>query len=139
MHTSDQKNSNATRHWKILRLTAVLSIPLCLWLVYSIVDLAGADYATFTNWLRQPLNAVLMIVTIAVTFYHASLGVHEILEDYVHNKSLLCASMLLKKAFFIIAALVCIGTVIAINQRTMQNPQVEMRTGVLKNPDGPIR
>ncbi len=66
----------ATKHWIVLRATAVLSIPLCIWLVYSIVNLAGADYTQFIGWLQNPLNAILLIATIIVTFYHAMLGVH---------------------------------------------------------------
>jgi succinate dehydrogenase / fumarate reductase membrane anchor subunit len=105
---------SAKNHWLVLRATAIAAIPLCVWLVYSIVDLAGADYVTFTTWLQQPLNAILLIAFIAVSFYHASLGVHEILEDYVHNKNLLCASMIAKKAFFILVGALCIYSIVKV-------------------------
>lgn len=105
---------SAKKHWVVLRATAIAAVPLCIWLVYSIVNLAGADYATFTAWLKEPLNAVLLIVTIIVSFYHAMLGVHEILEDYVHAPGLLKVSMKLKALAFIIVGAVCIYSIVKV-------------------------
>ncbi|MCE7887303.1 MAG: succinate dehydrogenase, hydrophobic membrane anchor protein [Alphaproteobacteria bacterium PRO2] len=87
---------DAVKHWKVLRLTAIVAIPLCVWLVLNIVGLIGAPYEVFIAWLTAPVNAIFMILFIIITFYHAMLGVHEILEDYVHAPGLLKASMTLK-------------------------------------------
>jgi succinate dehydrogenase hydrophobic membrane anchor protein len=57
---------------------------MCVWLVLNIVGLIGAPYEVFIAWLTAPVNAALMIIFILVIFYHAMLGIHEILEDYVH-------------------------------------------------------
>src|SRR5689334_14962979 len=78
--------SKAVCDWIGLRASAVVNIPLVLWLVYSVISLQGADYATFTSWLAQPVNAILMIIFILSTFYHAALGSHEVIEDYVHEE-----------------------------------------------------
>ncbi len=104
----------AKKHWLVLRATAVLAIPLCIWLVYSIVNLAGADYAEFMAWLQNPVNAVLLIMTIVISFYHAMLGVHEILEDYVHAPGLLKLSMTLKIIAFVAVGAVCVGSIVKI-------------------------
>ena len=103
-----------TKHWIVLRATAIAAIPLCIWFIYSIVDLVGADYATFTAWLKNPVNAVLLIVTIIVSFYHAMLGVHEILEDYVHQPTLLKVSMKLKALAFIVVGTVCVYSIVKV-------------------------
>ncbi len=105
---------NARQHWLVLRLTALASIPLCVWLVLNIVGLIGAPYEVFIAWLQSPVNAVLMILFVVVTFYHAMLGVHEILEDYVHAPGLLKASMTLKVLAFVAVGAVCIGSIIKI-------------------------
>lgn len=105
---------NPKQHWIILRLTAILNVPLVLWLVYNIVDLAGADYATFTSWLKNPVHASLLIVTVISVIYHAMLGVHEILEDYVHAAGLLKMSMMLKCAVFFVVGAVCVYSIVKV-------------------------
>lgn len=104
----------AKRDWVRLRVTALLNIPLCFWFVSSIIKLTGADYATFTTWLAQPLNAGLMILFILVTFYHAGLGVHEIVEDYVHEEGPKHTGLLIKKIVFIALGAVCIGSILKV-------------------------
>jgi hypothetical protein len=66
---------DAVKHWKVLRLTAIVAIPLCVWLVLNIVGLIGAPYEVFIAWLTAPVNAAFMIIFILVTFYHAMLDV----------------------------------------------------------------
>lgn len=70
-------------HWFDQRVTALANIPLAIWLVTSILSLLGADHGVFTAWLAQPVNAVLMILTLASFFYHAALGTQVVVEDYM--------------------------------------------------------
>jgi succinate dehydrogenase / fumarate reductase membrane anchor subunit len=70
-------------HWWAQRVSAVALVPLALWLATSLIALAGADHATVTLWLSQPLAAVLLLLTILATFYHAALGMQVIYEDYI--------------------------------------------------------
>ncbi len=101
----------AKTHWIILRATAVAAIPLCVWFVYSVVHLAGADYSTFTGWLHYPGNAILIIAFVIVTFWHAALGVQEIIEDYVHAETLKHATMLLFNTAFVALGTACVFSV----------------------------
>jgi succinate dehydrogenase / fumarate reductase membrane anchor subunit len=101
-------------HWKVLRITAILSLPLCLWFVYSIVQLAGAPYIDAVTWLQSPVNAVLMILFVIVNFYHAMLGIHEILEDYVHAPGALKTSMTLKCLAFVVVGAICIYSIVKV-------------------------
>lgn len=78
-------NREATRHWWLLRLTAVALVPLSVWLVVSLVALAGADYVTMAAWLSSPFVSILMIATLVALFYHLRLGLQEIVEDYVYS------------------------------------------------------
>ena len=71
-------------HWFAQRITAIANIPLMLWLVWSMVGLKDSTYSEFTAWLAQPLNAILMILVILSTFYHAKLGSQVVTEDYIH-------------------------------------------------------
>lgn len=105
---------DAKKHWIVLRVTAVAAIPLCFWFVFSIVSLAGVHYYAVKEWMGQPFNALMMIVFIAIAFYHASLGVHEIIEDYVHAESAKTLSLKIKALMLLTLAVVCILSVLKV-------------------------
>ena len=71
-------------HWRVLRMTAVVLVPLVLWLAYGLTSLAGADYAAHRAWAGVPLNGILLAGFLVVMFRHAQLGTEEVIEDYVH-------------------------------------------------------
>lgn len=70
-------------HWLHQRITALANIPLMLWLVWSIVHMPRADYTAAVMWLSQPINSILMILSVLSVFYHAVLGLQVVIEDYV--------------------------------------------------------
>jgi succinate dehydrogenase / fumarate reductase membrane anchor subunit len=84
-------------HWWIQRLTAVALVPLSLWFVASLIALAGADHDTVIEWLSGPLAAILMLLLIGATFYHAALGLQVVIEDYVHAEGAKFAALVLNK------------------------------------------
>lgn len=84
-------------HWWMQRLTAVALIPLALWFVASVIALAGADHVKVVEWLSAPLAAILMLLLIGATFYHAALGLQVVIEDYVHGEGAKFASLVLSK------------------------------------------
>lgn len=73
-------------HWLHQRLTALVLVPLALWLAFSVALMSTADYATVVNWLSHPLNAGLMILAVAMGFYHGVLGLQEIIIDYISTE-----------------------------------------------------
>jgi succinate dehydrogenase / fumarate reductase membrane anchor subunit len=91
------------QHWWAQRLTAVALIPLSIWFVASLVTLATADYAAAVQWIQSPVAAVLLVILIVATFYHAVLGMQVVFEDYIHVGWLKVASLILLK--FIMIAL----------------------------------
>src|SRR5438270_1858612 len=70
-------------HWWRQRMTAVALVPLALWFVIALIAHLGVDQDAAVAWLGSPIPAILMILMIGVTFYHASLGIQVIIEDYV--------------------------------------------------------
>lgn len=73
-------------HWWSQRLTAIALVPLSLWFIYSLVVVTGADYASAIAWLGNSLNAVLMLMFIFALYFHASLGVQVVIEDYIESE-----------------------------------------------------
>ena len=79
---------SGVHHWWAQRFTAILLVPLMVWLVWTLALLAGADYATARDWIASPWNATMAILLAGSTFYHARLGVQVVIEDYVHHRAL---------------------------------------------------
>ncbi len=71
-------------HWWLQRLTAVALVPLTLWFVIAIIRFAGADIDTVRDWVGSPLPAILLVLLLIAIFWHASLGLQVVIEDYVH-------------------------------------------------------
>src|SRR5215469_2123738 len=93
-------------HWWAQRITAIALVPLSLWFVASIIALVGADIETVQNWVGLPLPAILLILLIIATFYHASLGLQVVIEDYIHAE-------FAKLGLVIIVRLACFAFVVA--------------------------
>ncbi len=75
--------NNGVHHWWHQRITAIALVPLALWFVFSIIGLAGADLATYKEWLGDHGNMVFLSLFIVTMFYHAVLGLQVVIEDYV--------------------------------------------------------
>jgi len=110
----DGSAHEGTHHWLNQRITAIANLPLMVWLVISVVQMPGWDYAEFTNWLAQPLNAILMILAIISTYYHAALGCQVIVEDYFHVKWMKIGKLIGIKLFFIATAVACIFSILKV-------------------------
>jgi succinate dehydrogenase membrane anchor subunit len=93
-------------HWWRQRITAIALVPLALWFVIVVIRLAGADLETFYGWLGHPVPAVLMMLLLVATFYHAALGLQVVIEDYVHAQGL-------KLALLIVMRLSCFALAVA--------------------------
>src|SRR5262244_978776 len=73
-------------HWWLQRITAVALVPLSLWFVIAIIRLVGADIDSVRDWVGNPLSAIGLVLLVIATFYHASLGLQVVIEDYVHKE-----------------------------------------------------
>src|SRR5260370_22075373 len=91
--------------WWPQRVTALALVPLALWFVIAIIDLAGADRALFVDWVRQPLPAVLLVLLLIATFYHGALGLQVVIEDYVESETLPFGLLIVMRAAAILSAL----------------------------------
>ena len=72
-------------HWLSERVAAVALVPLVIWAVYSVILLAQLDYYGAVEWIGSPVNATLMILTIAISFMHMQSGLRVVIEDYVYS------------------------------------------------------
>lgn len=101
-------------HWWAQKVTAIALVPLSLWFVCSVVSLMGADYAAFHQWISAFGNALLMILTSLVLFYHAQLGMQVVIEDYVHGEAAKVVTLLCCKFVLYSLAASCVLAVILV-------------------------
>ena len=93
-------------HWWLQRVTAVALVPLTLWFVVSVVRLSGADIDTVRDWVGRPLPSILFVLLLIATFWHTSLGLQVVIEDYVHTD-------LAKLGLLIVIRLACFALAVA--------------------------
>jgi succinate dehydrogenase / fumarate reductase membrane anchor subunit len=93
-------------HWWHQRLTAVALVPLSLWFVASLLAHLGDDRRHLVVWAGAPIPAILLIILIGTTFYHAALGVQVVIEDYVHGEGAKLSLLILVRfaCFFLAVA-----------------------------------
>ncbi len=72
-------------HWLSERIAALALVPLTLWMVFGVLRLAAHDYDFAVAWISNPLNAVLIVLTIAISFWHMHAGMRVVIEDYIHK------------------------------------------------------
>lgn len=104
----------ADHFWK-QRVTAVANLFLGIFLVWLIVSLLGADYATVKQKLAHPLISVALLGLIVSGTIHMRIGMQTIIEDYVHDEGLKVAALILNTFFAIFIALASIFSVLKLS------------------------
>lgn len=106
--------SHATKHFVMQRFTAIIQVPLVLWLVVSIIQQAGASREEFMAWLADPLTAGLMILFFLSVCFHMHLGMGEVIDDYIHKKHSRAILMMLNRLYALVLGSLGLFSVIAI-------------------------
>lgn len=82
-------------HWWAQRLSAVALALLGIWLTVAVLGFESFDYAFVVDWIRAPVNSILLVLTVIALGYHSQLGVQVVVEDYVHGTGLKIATLIL--------------------------------------------
>lgn len=96
---------SGVHHWWIERVTSIALVPLTLWFIFSVLRLLGAPHQAMIDWVAFPVNTVLLLALIGMTFHHMQLGAQVILEDYVDAKWLMTVLVLAIKGAALLLAL----------------------------------
>jgi succinate dehydrogenase / fumarate reductase membrane anchor subunit len=105
---------DGTHHFWHQRLTALLLIPLVLWLGFSLASMP-VDHATLVAWIQRPFVTVVLIMLIVAVFYHAKLGLQVVIEDYVSSHSRRTIALLLSGFLCLLFAIVGVVAVLKIS------------------------
>ncbi len=94
-------------HWWVERATAIALVPLTVWFVFAVLHLLGSPQPAVAHWVGRPVNTVLLLALVAMTFHHMQLGLQVVMEDYITNKKLQMASVLANKGVALVLGLLC--------------------------------
>ena len=94
-------------HWWAQRVTAVALLPLSLYFVLSVLLMLGAEAAQMRAYMHEPWNCALFLALIAMLFYHFSLGIQVVIEDYVPNEAKRRIMLMLINGGIIFLAIIC--------------------------------
>lgn len=79
---------SGAEHFIWQHITAVALALLTPWLVWLVITLMPADYATVRATLANPVHGVLMISFLVALFWHLRMGLQVVIDDYVHRHGL---------------------------------------------------
>lgn len=107
-------SSSANKHFLHQRFTAMIQVPLVIWLVISIMKNIGATRAEFMAWVGEPLTAFLMLTFVVSICYHMYLGMSDVIDDYVHKPSGRKGLTMLNALFALVLGAVAVFSIIVI-------------------------
>lgn len=93
-----------SHHWGVQRISAVALAPLTLWLVFSLASMDGLAYYDFVDWLSRPWACALALLFFGCAYYHASLGIQVVIEDYFPDEFVRNALILLAEGVLLLMA-----------------------------------
>jgi len=105
---------SGAHHWWMQRVTSIALLPLTIWFTLSLATNAGMTHGEALAWIGSPLNAVLLLALIGLTFHHVVAGLQVIIEDYVKPEWTKMAAILVVKGFFWLLGIAAVLAVLRI-------------------------
>lgn len=90
---------NGTTHHIRQRVTALFNIPLLMIFMFLIVVTTISPMQDLPEIIMHPFTVLASIAFLINVFYHASLGLQMVAEDYIHSKCTLVAVLISIKGF----------------------------------------
>lgn len=94
-------SGHGTDHHIKQRVTAIFMVPLAIWFVVTVVLFIQKPMEELPWFITSPYTIIGAMLFMLNAFYHASLGLRMVIEDYVHCRAWRIASLLLMYGFII--------------------------------------
>ena len=91
-------------HFWLQRLTGAANALLTIFAIGLAIHLVGADHASVSHVLAQPLVALPLLLFLVSAAIHMRLGMQVIIEDYVHGEGMKIVLLMLNTFFAIAVA-----------------------------------
>ena len=101
-------SGSGLHHWRSQRYSALLLLPLTVWLLVMGTSLADTDYASAVAILSHQFHAGMIIMLAGTLFFHMQLGLQVVIEDYVHIPALEVGLLLMVRALCLAAFVISV-------------------------------
>ncbi len=102
-------------HFWLQRVTAMANLVLAVFLIWLLVKLAGADYATVRAHLASPLIALPLLLLIVSGVMHMRIGMQVIIEDYTTGELTKIMLLMLNTFFAILVGTASVWAVLKLS------------------------
>ena len=106
---------NATKKWIFLKVSSVILIPLMIWFIINLVSIYEKDYIDIVSFFSTQPSKFLTSLLMIVAFFHSSLSINEIFEDYIHDEKIKNIANKALYTFSIIVPLIIIMVLFNLN------------------------
>lgn len=109
-------SGEGTGHFIAQRVTSIALVLLAPWFVVSAaLSIRDASYLATIDFISNPVNAVGVILLVTIGLYHMSLGMQEVIVDYILKPFTKVALLFLNVAFPLLLAVGAIFAVLLVN------------------------
>ncbi len=102
---------NATKKWIFLKISAVILIPLMLWFLINLTSIYDQSYNDVLLFFVSQPTKFLFSLFIIFAYFHSSLSISEVFEDYLKNEKL---KNVANKLLYLFAIIISFLTIILI-------------------------
>ncbi|GGC51287.1 succinate dehydrogenase, hydrophobic membrane anchor protein [Chelatococcus reniformis] len=88
-----------TEHFWRQRLTAIANLILIIAFVGILLAAGGRDYATAVAIVSHPAASIVLLLLVISVAIHMRIGMTVVIEDYVHDKGMKLAAVILNTFF----------------------------------------
>ena len=74
----------------------------------------SSEYNQAIEWIKNPVNSTILILLLAVVFYHSGMGLQVVIEDYISNIKLRNTMIVFCKMILFLLATISIISVLRI-------------------------
>jgi len=113
-------------HWWSQRVSAVALMLLAPWFLLSLIALGDVSYASITLWIASPVHSVLLSLLVVTLSYHAQLGLHVVIEDYVAHKGTRMVLLLIINFALLLLAVMAVFSIL---RMALSVPAIQIQMG----------
>jgi succinate dehydrogenase / fumarate reductase membrane anchor subunit len=81
------KSHGGFNHWIMQKITAIALIPMAIWFLFAILQIAQNPIIYMPIFFSYWFNAVMSILFLSTALYHGTIGLQVIFEDYISSKA----------------------------------------------------
>lgn len=109
-------SGEGTGHFIAQRVTSIALALLAPWFAVSVaLSIRDASYLATIDFISNPVNAVGVILLVTIGLYHMSLGMQEVIIDYILKPSTKVILLFLNAAIPLVIAVGAIFAVLLVN------------------------